>query len=88
MLGSTPKTAATAEPKPSQTTEPESSLSLGSRLRPPSVTPEVSPTVSTAVTMNMMHIGMIASMRNTGLTGMSLGSANQAAEPTLDHCVT
>ena len=44
--------------------------------------------VSTAVTMNMMHMGMMASMRKTGLTGIMLGSANQEAEPTLDHWVT
>lgn len=45
VLGSTPK--------PSQTTEPESSLSVGSRFNPPCATPEVSPMVSTAVTMNI-----------------------------------
>ena len=58
---------------------PESSLSLGSRFIPPSQTPEISPTVSTAVTMNMTMIGRIAFASNTHFTGISAGALNHAA---------
>ena len=78
------------EPKPSQTTEPESSLSVGARLRPPSTTPEVSPMVSTAVTMNMMHMGMMASNLKRMLVKISLGGrgrANHLAVATCSHLV-
>ena len=90
VLGSTPNRAATAEPKPSQTTAPDSSLSVGARSRPPSTTPEVSPMVSTAVTMNMMHMGMMASSLKRMLVKISLGGrgrANHLAAPTCSHLV-
>ena len=38
-------------------TPPESSLSVASRSSPPSITPDISPTVSTAVTINIMITG-------------------------------
>ena len=50
---------------------------------PPSMQPEVSPTVSTAVTMNMMQTGMIAAMLKVGFTGSSAGMENQAASAIL-----
>ena len=83
VLGSTPNSAAKVEPRPSQMTPPDSSLSEGSRFMPPSITPEISPTVSTAVTMNMISTGRIARASNTTLTGISLGTANQEACATL-----
>ena len=83
VLGSTPKRAAKEEPSPSQMTPPESSLSVASLPRPPSITPEMSPTVSTAVTTNMMSTGTMARRSNTGFTGSSLGISNQAAFATL-----
>ena len=82
-LGRTPNKAAKEDPIPSQITPPESSLSVASRPRPPSITPEISPTVSTAVTTNMIITGMIARRSNTGFTGMILGISNQAAFATL-----
>ena len=83
VLGSTPKRAAKEEPRPSQITPPESSLSVASRPRPPSITPEMSPTVSTAVTMNMISTGKIARKSKVGFTGSSLGISNQEALATL-----
>ena len=50
---------------------------------PPSMTPEISPTVSTAVTMNMTSTGRMARRSKTILTGTSLGMANQPACATL-----
>ena len=55
---------------------------------PPSMTPEMSPTVSTAVTMNMMSTGRMARISNTILTGISLGMANQEACATLSQLST
>ena len=83
VLGRTPKTAAKEEPRPSQMTPPDSSLSVASRPMPPSITPEMSPTVSTAVTMNMISTGRMARISKTILTGTSLGMANQLACATL-----
>ena len=83
VLGRTPNSAAKAEPMPSQMTPPDSSLSVASRPRPPSITPEISPTVSTAVTMNMIITGRIARRSKMGFTGMTLGISNQAAFATL-----
>lgn len=60
VFGSTPKSAANDEPIPSQITPPESSESVASLSIPPSTQAEISPTVSIAVTINMMPIGMIA----------------------------
>ena len=88
VLGSTPKMAAKEEPRPSHMTPPESSLSVASRPMPPSVTPEISPTVSTAVTINMIITGMMARRSNTGFTGISLGMENQLAERTASQLST
>ena len=88
VLGSTPNSAAKVEPRPSQMTPPDSSLSVGSRFMPPSITPEMSPTVSTAVTMNMISTGRMARISNTILTGTSLGMANQEACATLSQLST
>ena len=55
---------------------------------PPSMTPEMSPTVSTAVTMNMISTGRIARISKTILTGTSLGMANQLACATLSQFST
>ncbi len=82
VLGSTPNSAAKLEPRPSQVTPPDSSLSVASRPRPPSITPEISPTVSTAVTKNIISTGTMARMSNTGFTGISLGISNQGASAT------
>ena len=60
VFGSTPKSAANDEPRPSQITPPESSESVASLSIPPSTQAEISPTVSIAVTINMIPIGMIA----------------------------
>ena len=60
VFGSTPNSAAKADPSPSQITPPDSSESVASRSIPPSIQAEISPTVSIAVTINMMPIGMIA----------------------------
>ena len=75
--------AAALEPRPSHITPPESSVSVASRSIPPMITPEISPTVSTAVTINMMSTGAMARISNTILTGISLGMANQEACATL-----
>ena len=85
VLGSTPNTAAKLEPRPSQIIPPDSSLSVASRPIPPSVTPEISPTVSTAVTINIIPTGRIARQSNTGFTGISFGTANQSACATLSQ---
>ena len=85
VFGSTPKSAAKDEPRPSQTTPPESSLSVASRFMPPWVTPEMSPTVSTAVTTNITSTGAMARMSNTGVTGSSSGMANHDAAATLSQ---
>ena len=85
VLGKTPNKAANVEPIPSQTTPPESSLSVASRSMPPWVTPEMSPTVSTAVTMNITSTGAIARISNTGATGIKAGTANQDASATLSQ---
>ena len=60
VFGSTPKNAANAEPRPSHITPPESSVSVASLSIPPSIQADISPTVSIAVTINMMPIGIIA----------------------------
>ena len=88
VLGSTPNRAAKEEPTPSQITPPDSSLSVASRPRPPSITPEISPMVSTAVTMNMIITGRIARRSKMGFTGMIRGSSNQAALATLSQFKT
>ena len=83
VLGSTPNSAAKLEPIPSQMTPPDSSVSVASRSMPPMITPEISPTVSTAVTINIIMTGAIARISNTGLTGISWGNANHLASATL-----
>ena len=83
VLGSTPNSAAKLEPIPSQMTPPDSSVSVASRSMPPMITPEISPTVSTAVTINIIMTGAIARISNTGLTGISWGNANHFASATL-----
>ena len=88
VLGSTPNRAAKEEPRPSHITPPASSWSVASRPMPPSVTPEISPTVSTAVTMNMIITGMMARRSNTGLTGISCGMETQLAWATLSQLST
>jgi len=75
VLGKTPNTAARDEPKPSQLTPPESSLSVASLFKPPSIQPEISPIVSTAVTTNIISVGIIAFAENTILTGIIFGSS-------------
>ena len=85
VLGSTPKMAAREEPRPSQITPPDSSVSVASRPIPPSITPEISPTVSTAVTINMIITGTMARISNTMGTGTSFGTANQSASATLSQ---
>ena len=91
VLGSTPKNAAIEEPRPSQITEPDSSLSVASLARPPSVIAEVSPTVSTAVTINIITIGMIARRSIISLLnpkGINAGTANQLASLTFEKSRT
>ena len=82
VFGSTPNSAANEDPRPSHITPPESSVSVASRPRPPSITPEISPTVSTAVTINIINTGRIARRSNTGFTGINVGIANQDASAT------
>ena len=88
MFGRIPNSAAKEEPIPSQITPPESSLSVASRFIPPSITPEISPTVSTAVTINMMRIGAMARASNTGFTGRNSGMLIQLAWATLSQFST
>ena len=52
---------------------------------PPCVTPEMSPTVSTAVTMNITSTGAMARMSKTGMTGRRFGMANHDAAATLSQ---
>ena len=85
VFGRTPSSAAKEDPRPSHITPPESSLSVASLPSPPSVIPEISPTVSTAVTINIMHIGTMAFASNTHLTGIISGTANQDALATLSQ---
>ena len=94
VFGSTPKNAANAEPRPSHITPPESSVSVASLSIPPSIQADISPTVSIAVTMNMMPIGMIALAWNDILTSESapnpikLGIAIHAASFTCEKFTT
>ena len=85
VFGRTPNSAAILEPSPSQITPPESSLSVASRSIPPSTTPEISPTVSTAVTINMIRTGKIARISKTILTGTIGGMLIQLACATLSQ---
>ena len=55
---------------------------------PPSITPEMSPTVSTAVTMNMISTGTMARRSKTRGTGISFGMENQEASATLSQFKT
>ena len=87
-FGSTPNAAANVEPRPSHTTPPDSSLFDGGRSMPPCVTPEMSPIVSTAVTMNITSTGAMARMSNTGATGIRSGMANHDAAATLSQFST
>ena len=66
----------------------ECQMCIRDRTIPHSITPEISPTVSTAVTTNMIRIGRIARASNTSFTGMSFGTANQEASATLDQFST
>ena len=85
VFGRTPSAAAKLDPRPSQMIPPESSESVASRSIPLSTQAQISPTVSTVVTMNMIATGRIASTRKTGFTSASFpkpaipGSANQDA---------
>ena len=83
VFGNTPNNAAKEEPRPSHITPPASSRSVASLPSPPSITPEISPTVSTAVTINIIRTGKIARRSNTGFTGISFGISNQEASATL-----
>ena len=60
VFGSTPNSAANEEPSPSQITPPDNSVSVASRAIPPSMQAEISPTVSIAVTINIMPMGIMA----------------------------
>ena len=73
------------EPTPSQMTPPDSSLAVASRPMPPSMHPEMSPMVSTAVTRNMIIMDMMAWRLNTGFTGRILGTENHLASAILDQ---
>ena len=88
VFARTPKSAAKDDPRPSQITPPDNSESVASRPRPPSITPEISPTVSTAVTMNMIITGTIARASNEIFTGIRDGTANQLACATLSKFST
>ena len=88
VLGKTPNKAAMDEPIPSQITPPDNSWSVASLDIPPSITPEISPTVSTAVTINIIKTGKIALKSKTGFTGMSFGKANHFAWATLSQFKT
>ncbi len=76
VMGGQPNTPPdTAEIKPSQAREPETSFSVMSRPRPPVQTAEVSPMVSAAETRNTSVTEMIAPRSNFGVKAKSLGSA-------------
>ena len=85
VFGSTPNNAANEDPSPSHITPPESSLSVASLPSPPSITPEISPTVSTAVTINIIRTGSMALRSKTGFTGINFGISNQEAAATLSQ---
>ena len=75
-MGGQPNTPPdTAEIKPSQAREPETSFSVMSRPRPPVQTAEVSPMVSAAETRNTSVTEMIAPRSNFGVKAKSFGSA-------------
>ena len=74
MVGRQLKREEMKEPQPSQITPPESSLAVASRPMPPSMQPEMSPMVSTAVTRNMMIMDRMAWRSKVGLMGMNLGT--------------
>ena len=88
VFGSTPKSAAKEDPIPSHITPPDSSESVASRPIPPSIQPEISPTVSTAVTINIIRTGRIARRSKTGFTGIICGTANHFACATLSQFST
>ena len=69
-------------------TPPDNSSSVASRPIPPSITPEISPTVSTAVTINIINTGKIARKSKTGVTGMNSGMANHFACATASQLIT
>ena len=79
MLGRPPKTPATAVPTPSAYVPPCISLSVASLLAPPFAIPEISPTVSIALTIDIKHMAIITVklISNPYLNGS--GKANQAA---------
>ena len=58
-------------------------MAVASRPMPPSMHPEMSPMVSTAVTRNMMRMERIAWRLNTGFTGRIWGMENHLAWPIL-----
>ena len=73
------------EPTPSHTTPPESSLAVASRPMPPSMQPEMSPMVSTAVTRNMIRMERMAWRLNVGFTGRICGTENHFASAIRDQ---
>ena len=78
VIGRQPKHADSELTKPSQAMEPESSFSFTSRLRPTMVSAEVSPIVSVADTRKISVTDTIAPRLNSGVNGMSCGSANSS----------
>ena len=80
-MGREPNSAEIMDPQPSQMTPPESSLAVASRPMPPSMHPEMSPMVSTAVTRNMMMMDRMAFSSKVGFTGRILGTAIQPDSP-------
>ena len=61
--------------KPSQASEPEISLSVISLSKPFATTADVSPIVSAAETINIIHTDIIAFILNSGVTGKIVGNA-------------
>ena len=76
VMGRQPKHADSELTKPSHAMEPVSSFSFTSRFRPTIVSAEVSPIVSVADTRKMSVTDTMAPRLNSGVNGMSCGSAN------------
>ena len=86
VFGRPPNMPATADPKPSAIVPPSNSSLLASRLAPPFVIPEISPTVSTALTNYIKHVPIIAkpsmSKFQSNFVTNGMGNSNQLALPT------
>ena len=75
VTGGHPNRVDTAEQYPSQAREPEISLPVISRFKPPDTRAEVSPMVSAADTRKIIQADMMAPAWNSGIKGSMVGKA-------------